>query len=437
MISRPILMNSVAPVYLLIALATPLVAGERLVSDPESARKAVREAAPGDVVVLAAGEWRDADLRLEGEGTEDRPIVIRAESPGETILVGDSRVRLGGRHLELRGIWLRDLSAAKGDWMEFRIDSKRRALRCRVSDCAFTESTGAASAKENRWLGIYGEGNAVERCLFEGKKNKGATVVVWLGEDDPGGHRIVANRFGGRPQLGGNGGETIRIGDSATSTQQADCLVEGNLFLRCDGETECVSNKSCGNVYRGNFFVETQGTLTLRHGEDCLVEGNVFLGRERSRTGGIRVIGKGHRVVGNRLEGLRGDGFRAALCLVNGIPDSPANGYHQVVGTEIRDNLLLDCKDSVVVGYNDVEAAILAPREIGFSNNRIRPAKDGLAVRFVSEATGVSWKDNLHSGRIEGFAPVEGLRQVDPRELGEAPVAPPDPASFGPPWWRK
>jgi len=419
---------------LLTLLGGSLSAVEVRVGDPESARKAIRDANPGDVVVLASGTWQDADLRFEGAGEPGKPITIRAERPGETILTGASRVRLGGRHLVVSGLWLRDLSGAKADWLEFRIDSKTMAEHCRVTECAFTESPGFVPAEaEARWIGLYGTENQFDRCHLEGKKNKGATLVVWLGDSDAGRHRILSNRFGERPELGANGGESIRVGDSATSHLEAACLVEGNLFFRCDGETECISSKSCGNVYRGNHFIETQGTLTLRHGNGCLVEGNVFLGRGRSRTGGIRVIGEGHRVLGNRLEGLRGDGFRAAICLVNGIPESPPNGYHQVANAEIRDNLILDCKESIVIGYNDAKGATLAPRKVAFAGNRIRVSNDGVAVKVVSAPEEASWTGNLYRGELEGLSPAEGL---SPGEVeAGAPAEAPDPDAYGPRWW--
>lgn len=386
---------------------------ERWAADPEAARKAVEESQPGDHVVLAPGEWRDVDLILSGRGEPGKPIAIRAAEPDKTVITGASRVRLAGEHLAVSGLWLRNLTGTGADWLEFRLDSKRRANHCRLTDCALTEDAGAAPREgENRWIGLYGEDNQIDRCHVAGKKNRGATLVVWLGTLDPGGHRILRNAFDGRLRLGENGGETLRIGDSKTSMRRAGCLVEGNVFRRCDGETECISNKSCGNVYRGNWFIETQGTLTLRHGNDCVVEGNVFLGGLRGQTGGIRLIGEGHRVTGNQLRDLEGDGFRSAICLVNGIPDSPDNGYHQVRRAVIEDNTLVNCKESLLIGHHDAERATLAPSGCRFEGNRIRPREGRPAVRMERPATGTVWAGNAHEGTLEGMAPVEGLSRT-------------------------
>lgn len=359
---------------LLLLTAPTLHAATVTATDPESARKAVRDAQPGDVIVLSVGEWKDADLRLDGEGTAAAPITIRAEVPGKTVFTGASRLRLGGTHLVVSGLHLHNLSNSQSNWLEFRIDPKRRANHCRVTDCALTEDADFTPAeKENRWVGLYGEGNQLDHCFIQGKKNKGATVVVWLGAEDTGRHHLHHNHFGPRPRLGKNGGETLRIGDSATSMQTADCLVEANLFHRCDGETECISNKSCGNIYRANTFLEVSGTLTLRHGNGCLVEKNVFLGNQQKQTGGIRVIGEDHQVLDNHLQDLEGDGFRTALTLVNGIPDSPLNGYWQVKNTLIRGNTILNCKHSLLLGYNDVKAATLKPVGTRLEGNRLSP----------------------------------------------------------------
>ncbi len=400
----------VLPVVFLLGLA-PVFAAEVKVVDPESARKAVRDAKPGDVVVLASGEWKDADLRLDGEGAEGNPITIRAEEPGKTMFTGASRIRLGGSHLVVSGLTLMNLNGAKADWLEFRIDSKRRANHCRVTDCMFYEQEDSTPQEEkNRWVGIFGTNNQIDHCTFRGKKNEGATLVVWLGEEDTGGHRIVANAFVDRPRLGKNGGETIRIGDSKTATIRANCLVEGNVFNRCDGETECISNKSCGNVYRNNLFTETAGTLTLRHGNDCLVEGNTFVGSRVSGTGGVRVIGQGHRIVGNFFSGLEGDGFRGAICLVNGIPDSPDHGYHQVVDVEIWDNSIFDCKEAILIGHNDVKEATLAPRGLRFEGNQVLARKGRPAVRAEGAPEDAVWKGNQIEGELVGIEEAEGMR---------------------------
>ncbi len=248
------------------------------VDDARQLASAVARAKPGDEILLASKQWRDVDIVLIGEGEPARPIVVRAEQPGQTVITGSSRVRIAGKHLVLSGLKFHNLNNPKSDWLEFRKDSKASASYCRVENCWFVEDDESESlAKENRWINLYGEHNAVERCSIAGKRNKGATLVVWVDDKNTGAHTIRENYFGPRPSLKKNGGETIRIGDSSTSQLAARCIVEKNLFHLCAGETECISNKSCENVYRQNTFRDVEGTLTLRHGDRCVVEGNVFV----------------------------------------------------------------------------------------------------------------------------------------------------------------
>jgi len=396
-----------------IQLSQPCFSETISASNPSELVAAMKRARPGDEVVLAEGEWRDAELRIDGDGTAAAPIIVRAAVPGKTILTGASRVRLSGSHLIVSGLWLRNPEDPKVDWFEFRFDSKRRASHCTVTDCAFTEDAEFKSIeKESRWIGIYGEANQLTSCRIEGKKNKGATVVVWLGETDKGSHLIASNYFGTRPLLGKNGGETIRIGDSDASMQAARCLIEKNLFENCDGETECISNKSCENIYRENTFRGVQGTLTLRHGNKCLVEGNVFLGNNKVRTGGIRIIGEDHRVVNNYLQDLEGDGFRTAIAILNGYPNSKPNGYFPVKRAIVEGNVIVNCKHSLLLGYNDESNANVVPSDCVFLRNTIVASKGQSAIEVAGTPVGSRFEGNQIQANKLGMDVIDGIEMV-------------------------
>ena len=78
-------------------------------------------------------------------------------------------------------------------------------------------------------------------------------------------HSIDSNYFGIRKPLGCNGGEMIRVGVSQHCTFYSNTVIKNNFFEHCDGETEIISIKSCGNVVRNNVFKECQGAVVLRH----------------------------------------------------------------------------------------------------------------------------------------------------------------------------
>jgi poly(beta-D-mannuronate) lyase len=346
--------------------------GETLVRTSHELTAAVAAAQPGDVVRLADGEWRDVDLVVEARGTAERPITIAAATPGQCVITGTSRLRIAGEHLVVSGLLFRNAFHPDAV-LEFRRDSKRLALHCRVTECAFLDCNPPAESKEDaKYVSIYGRENRFDHCALTGKTSRGTTLVVWLSDESSGTHRIDGNYFGPRPPLKKNGGETIRIGDSKTSLLSANCVVEENLFDRCSGEAEIISNKSCENTYRHNTFRGCGGALTLRHGHFCTVEGNWFLGEGEKGTGGVRVIGEGHRVVNNYMEGLQGDDARAAICLMSGIQDSPPEGYSPVKDAVIAYNTIVDCKQSLVVGYGDEDvAANVPPRGCLIANNVI------------------------------------------------------------------
>ena len=169
-------------------------------------------------------------------------------------------------------------------------------------------------------------------------------------------------------------------------------VVEDNLFEHCNGEIEIVSNKSCENVYRNNTFLECAGALTLRHGNRCEVYGNVFIGNSQKNTGGVRIIGEDHRVFSNRFFDLAGEDARAAICLMNGIVNSPLNGYYQVKRAWITSNTISRCKQDFVIGFSD-EKATLPPVECVITNNIIVASRDNVkAPSGLVEGVGPAWR---------------------------------------------
>lgn len=422
-----------------LALATSGISREHTLQSPEQLDDALKSATPGDEIILPAGEWPDTLLVIRAEGTADSPVTVRAAEPGKTIFSGKSGLRLSGRHVTVSGLWFKNPDAAVGDCVEFRNGSKQVAEQCRLTNCAITLESGLGSTdgKESRWLGLYGNRNRVDRCLFQGKTAKGATAVVWLGEGNAGQHVIEQNYFGPREKLGKNGGETIRVGDSKTSMQKAECIIRNNLFERCNGEAECISNKSCGNLYQNNVFVEVGGTLTLRHGNACTVEKNLFFGNKAKGTGGIRIIGEDHIVRGNYLENLAGDEIRCGITFMLGIPDSPAHGYFQVKRAQVLDNELLDCAHSLLIGLAGDKVASppsLPPVDCLIQGNRILTSKADI-MESRCNLTGITWKDNQFFSQSNDVPAIPGIEWSKPENL--TPRSMPARESFGPGWFAK
>lgn len=365
------------------------------VDDSRTLAESLKQVQPGDHVVLRDGVWRDVDLIFDAGGKTDAPITFRAFSPGGVTIAGHSRIRIAGANVVVSGIRFTD-AWHEDALVQFRRDSKRAAEHCSLVDCQIVDCNPPDPKQETKYVSIYGSSNAMTHCHMSGKVNRGATLVVWLAEGW-GGHRIANNYFGVRPELGRNGGETIRVGDSATAELSAKTIVEGNWFDRCDGETEAISNKSCDNVYRGNLFTRCSGTLTLRHGHRCLVTENIFMGEKARGSGGVRIIGRDHVVTNNHFESLEGDRYRSGVCVMNGITDSPVNGYDPVQRATIRDNTFVECKRSIHFGGDNDEKSQVGPVKCEVNGNTIVSRRGPMI-----EVTNARSLDDASGNRFEG-----------------------------------
>jgi poly(beta-D-mannuronate) lyase len=386
-----------APLLLLLlvtlncAFPDAALAAERVVEPTDDLEEAFDGLQPGDVVILEDGTWKDAKIQVKATGTEQQPVVVRARTPGGVVITGESHLRVSGRWVEVRNLLFRDV-VDQSEIVALRTGGRDLAEHCRITNCAIVNTLPPEGQIESKWLSMYGSDNRVDHCYVGGKNSRGTTFVVWIGEG-PNRHRVDHNHFGPRPELGKNGGETIRVGDSETSLQESRTLVERNLFTDCDGEAEIVSNKSCDNVFRENTFERCSGALTLRHGNRALVERNLFLGGGKKGSGGVRIIGTDHRVLNNYFEGLTGDDHRSTIGLMNGVPNNALNGYAPVERAVIAFNTIVDCKVPVFLGLGAGKTQNAAPTDCIVANNvilgRATPRTD------KAEPVRLDWRGNL------------------------------------------
>ncbi len=370
---------------------------------------------PGDVVILRNGVWEDTWLEFEGTGTENNPITLKAETGGEVYLTGNSSIEIGGEYLIVDGFVFTDGAKSNGHVISFRSSSSNHAYHCRLTNTKIIDYNPSSSGTEYKWVSLYGQYNRVDHCHFEGKNHAGATLVVWL-DDQPNYHQIDSNYFGPRPDLGVNGGETIRIGTSDWSMYDSYTTVEGNLFEGCDGEIEIISNKSCKNVYRYNTFRNSEGTLTLRHGNNCEVYSNFFFGASNKECGGIRIIGENHKVYNNYLQDLPDDGFRAAISLTNGVPDSPLNRYFQVINAQVVNNTIVNCKYPFVIGAGADAELSLAPKDCFIANNVVADYSSSTSkmVEYIDDPENMTFQNNIMYGADLGISSQAGILEEDP-----------------------
>ncbi len=311
----------------------------------------------GGEIVFRNGTYSNMVLTFKADASESKPLVIRAETPGGVIFEGTSRLIIDGKWIKVSGMEWRNPKNTE----EYLILFKSGSSHCTLSDCKIDGSGNSLDAvNKTKWVNLYGSDNVVEHCSFTDKKDMGALLVVWLEEGIKPSH-IIRNNYFTRPStiMGTDGEpaneqETLRIGDSNHSMQDAACSISGNYFYQCNGEAqEIISNKCCGNTYSGNLIEDSRGSLTLRHGNECIVDGNIFLGNNIEETGGIRIIGEGHKVRNNYLEKLNSIGYKAALCIVLGQENPALAGYFQVKDAEISENTFVDCKLAMHLNYGN------------------------------------------------------------------------------------
>ncbi len=432
-------MRSLVIVALLV-VAHPALAERRiLVRNPAQYEQALSAVAPGDTIVLANGVWRDARLEFRGKGRAGKPITLTAQTPGRVVFSGQSNLRLAGSHLVVSNLVFRDGYSPTGEVVSFRRAPGDHAVDSRVTGLVIDRYNKPSRDSLDHWVALFGERNRFDHGHLVGKTNLGPTLVVVREPVDGlrNDHRIDHNFFGPRPDVGGNGGETIRIGTSEYAHTVSHTVVDNNWFEHCDGENEIVSNKSGGNVIRANVFFESQGALVLRHGDGALVEGNVFLGNGKPRTGGIRVINRGQTVRDNYMEGLAGEGFVGALSVMHGVPNSPAIRYAQVDGAVIEHNTIINAR-SIVLGLGLDKERTAPPINSRLASNLIVNLDGADPIRVTGDASGIALSNNLRDPKTVLKRRANGqLKAVNGGDVGAKSLVVVERAATGVSWYPK
>ncbi|MAU17036.1 MAG: alginate lyase [Muricauda sp.] len=374
---------------------------ENLVHTVEEFNAVVPNLKPGDVVTLANGVWKNAELLFEGIGTAEKPIKLTVEEKGKVTLEGQSNLRMAGEHLIVEGLVFKNGFTPTTEVISFKKDKNTLANNSRLTECVIDNFNNPERHEPDTWVAIYGKNNRVDHNHLVGKRNRGVTMIVRLNSEasQENHNRIDHNYFGPRQNLGSNGGETLRIGTSHYSRTNSNTVVESNYFDRCNGEHEIISNKSGMNTYKGNVFYECTGTLTMRHGENTLVDGNIFIGNNKPSTGGIRVINGKQTVTNNYGVGLTGYRFRGAFVIMNGIYNSPINRYDQAKDAIVRNNTFINCDHIQLCAGADAERN--APPVDSFMENNIfyNENRDNLFTVY-DDISGITFNNNLVSKNV-------------------------------------
>ncbi len=381
---------------LLFFVITPVLAKETLVTSPAAFEKANRDSQPGDTIILKNGIWNNFEILFSGEGTEKQPIKLRAQTSGKVILSGQSNLRLVGRHLIVSGLVFKNGFTPSDSVISFRQNKDNLAFHSRVTEVVIDNFNNPDRFESDYWVAMYGKHNRFDHNHLVGKRNKGVTLAVRLNDTNSqeNHHKIDHNYFGPRPVFGSNGGETVRIGTSHYSLTDSYTTVENNYFDRCNGEVEIISVKSGNNSIRNNTFFESKGTLTLRHGNGNLIEGNAFFGNGVEHTGGVRVINRDQMVKNNYFEGLTGYRFGSGFTVMNGVPNSPINRYHQVVNARVENNTFVDVEHIHLAAGSDQERSAV-PKKSQFKKNLFFNKSEKQPFSVFDDISGIVFSSNI------------------------------------------
>ncbi len=377
---------------------------------------------PGDNIILADGTWTDQHIVLTGTGTSSNPITLRAQTPGGVTLNGTSRLSIGGDWLVADGLNFDGGALSSGHVVEFR-NGSNHATNSRFTNSAIVDYNPADVDTRYFWVSMYGDSNRVDHNYFSGQNHSGVTVTVWRDNTDADNH-LIDNNYFSRPApinpSSTNGFETVRIGTSDESLSDSFTVVQNNLFEQANGEIEIISNKSGNNSFLYNTFRESEGTLTLRHGNDNLVQGNFFLGEGKDNSGGVRVIGERQTIVNNYFHDLDGRA-EAAIAITAGESSPALTGYYPVVDALIAHNTIVDVNRAAITfdqGLGSSGRTELADN-VTIANNIIDSFQD--PVFEGSQGTGWLWEGNIvNAGSLGSVSSMPGITQVDPQLSADA-----------------
>lgn len=390
-------------------VATSVACADEIgVSTTADIESALRDAKPGDVLVLADGEYTDLVIRMTAKGTKNDPVELRAQSPGGVKLLGNSGVRFEGDFLVVSGLFFGESA------------STEPVVAFIGSDNRFTDSAIVAQDRGGKWVHFQkGQRNRMDHCYLTGHKPQDVTVQVEIDERIPNEARIDHNHFGPRPPLGKNGGETIRVGYSGQQNRVSKTLIEHNLFDRCDGEIEIISSKCTDSTYRYNTFRNCDGTLTLRHGGRCTVDGNFFLGRPDGKSGGVRVIGAGHTITNNYFENV-GPTAGGVIALTSGMREPKPTDYQHVAGAVVAFNTIVNSGLPYIrtdAGFDPDRTRDVLPKDVVVANNLFVAESAGKPFVEGQEGSGYAWAGNFASSATIGGSETaaKGFRVVEPK----------------------
>ncbi|NCG03855.1 MAG: T9SS type A sorting domain-containing protein [Bacteroidetes bacterium] len=356
----------------------------QVVTNATELNNAIAAATAGTTITLADGTWSNTFININKNGTSTDPITITAQNKGAVFMTGNSRVYMRGSHIIISGLIFKDPAnlVVSGSSIE-PVFELNQCDNCSVINNKIDAYNGTESQKTMKFKWVYivdGQYNEIAYNSFVGKYGIGSIINGNRSLANADYLKIHHNYFADRTPINGinddNDQDAIRIGTSTTSLSDSFSEVYANYFYNYFGEIEVISNKSGENKYYNNTFRDYGGCLTLRHGDNCEVYGNYFFAENNVFTGGVRVIGEGHKVYNNYIEGTNvkkpsgaSSSLTGGINVMNGVQNSALNGYYQVKNAQIVNNTLVNCDYALRIGTDKGGDNTLEPENLIVANN--------------------------------------------------------------------
>jgi poly(beta-D-mannuronate) lyase len=359
--------------------ASPSATAGHLVDSLSALQEKIKTAQAGDRIVLKNGVYTTAAaINVACAGTSEQPITITAESVGGAEIAGTNGIKVqeSAAHVVIAGF---KFTHASG---QISVAEGARFVR-------FTRNSFQCTG-DGHYVAIIGSDVQVDYNDFGPKKFPGTMIAV-SGAGSQVARRLWVhhNHFHDFDNDGSNGAEMIRVGLlSSHRLSKGDAIVEHNLFERCRGLNDFISNRSSGNIYRYNTFLDSRSShLTVRQGDDCAIYGNIF-----RQTEGVRLYGDRHLVFSNYFEGnyigvAIGNG---SIEISEAGNDVPANSHDRPDGCVIAFNTFVDNNTHYQMSRRTNG---LGATNTTFAHNLLQGG--GPAAKIDGPNTGAIWQGNL------------------------------------------
>jgi hypothetical protein len=376
------------------------------VSSISSLQTAINGANPGDTIVLANGAYSlSSTLNIARAGTSTARITIKAASVGGASIGGTGGISFASpaAFVTLDGFVLTHSGSINIPSSVNHITISRNVIDLNI-----------AAGADVSYINISGDDVEIARNELKNKNTLGEMLDI-AGSGTQVARRLWVhhNYFHDFTSPGGNGAETIRWGLSGLSLSTGAGICEYNLFVRCTGENELISNKSSGNTYRFNTFIDNVGgEMSQRHGNNNLIYGNYFRNSQ-----GIRIFGDGNQIFCNYLEG-------------NSNAINIGNGDGEVeTGAALTSH---DKPDDTVIVFNTLinntiqyemggRTGGLGADHTTFANNIIQGGPgDAVSISTTAPYSNAVWSGNIIWNAPAGDIPSSGYTTINPMLAADA-----------------